>query len=90
MKATLSFGVEVSSLQKATALRDKAAAWLEEDPDVSVFNQTMSPISRQFTVVGVDVAGQVPFVEVTEAQDEDDAKAQVIGKSKTKVVAEVR
>lgn len=89
MKATLTFDVEVPSVQKATALRDKHAELLREDPDVTVINEAMAQRSRRYKVVGVDTSGKQPFSETVEAEDEEKAKALAIGKSQTKVVAEV-
>lgn len=89
MKATLTFDVEVASTQKATALRDKLAAELDADTDVTLTHQSMAQRSARFKVIGVDVATKSPFAETVEAADADDAKQQAIGNSKTRIVAEV-
>lgn len=90
MKATLTFSLDCKSTQHATALRDKTADWLNEDPDVQVFNQSMAPLSQRFRVVGVDTATKDPFADDVEASDEEEAKAIAVGRSKTRLVAEVR
>lgn len=89
MKATLTFGVDVSSPQKAAALRDKCAEWLNEDDDVTVISQSMSQDTHAFKVVGVDTSNKQPFVEHVEDTNQENAGKQVVGSSKSKVVAEV-
>lgn len=90
MNVILTFGVDVSSVQKATALRDKTAAWLDEDEDVTVTTQSMAPHGRPFFVAGVDTNTKEPFKERVEAADEQAATKQVVGTSKTRVVAVVQ
>jgi hypothetical protein len=88
--ATLTFRIDTTSTQKATALRDKCADYLAEDDQVTVIHAGMAQDTQTFEVVGVDTAGKKPFKERTEAKDEDEAEAKVVGGSKTMVVAEVR
>jgi hypothetical protein len=78
--------IEASSVQKATAMRDKCAAYLE-DEDVRVIHSNVGAQGRRFKVVGVDVAGKAPFCEEVQAEDREAAAKQVA--SSTKVVAEV-
>lgn len=85
---TITHKIEASSVQKATALRDKCAEYLKADADVKVVGSAMSPVSHRFKVVGVDITGKEPFAEDVEADSADAARAKVA--SKTRVVAEVR
>lgn len=85
MIVTLTHRIEVPSMQKATAMREKCAALLDEDDDVTVINSMASKESKTFTVVGVDSKSKEPFEETVEAEDEEDARAQVA--TETKLVA---
>lgn len=87
MIVTLCHHVKVSSIQKATALRDRQAAVIEEDKDAKLLNSSMNKATRAFNVVGVDVNSKQPFTERVDAVDEAEAKTQV--ESKSKVVAAV-
>ena len=89
MRATLSYQVECSSVQHATALRDQTASHLQ-DQGITVVTSNMARETRTYRVLGVDVTSKESFAEITEAIDEDKAVEQVIGNSHTKVVAEVR
>lgn len=89
MRVTITHLVEVPSTQKATALRDKCAALLEEDADTTVITSNGSTNARSYRVVGVDTTSKKPFGEVVEADDPEGAAAQVVDGSKDRVVAEV-
>lgn len=90
MKGSLNFRVDVDSTQKLTALREKLAAELADDPDVSLIDTNSACDTQTFRVIGVDTSTKEPFNVTVEATDKDDATAQVVGSSKTKIVAEVR
>jgi hypothetical protein len=82
--------IQASSPQKATACRDRCAAVLEDDGDVTVIASSQAQASRAYEVLGVDTAAKTPFKERTEAKDEKEAESNVVGSSKTRVVNEVR
>jgi glycerol dehydrogenase-like iron-containing ADH family enzyme len=86
MYADLSFLIEASSMQKATALRDGCAEWLEAH-DCKVINRTASESLNRYTVYGVDTTKKEPFADPVEAETADDAKVKVA--SKTKIVSNV-
>ena len=86
----LTFKLTTTSVQKATALREKAAALLAEDPDCKVISSAQAQDTHAYEVLGVDTAGRKPFKERTEAKDPEEAEAKVVGESKTKVVNDVR
>jgi hypothetical protein len=89
MTHTLSFTIDTTSTQKATALRDRLADELEQDEDVTLVNKALAQDTQRFRVLGVDTSAKESFDENVDAVDEDDAKGQVVGKSKTKIVAQV-
>lgn len=88
MIATLNFRIDCSSSQKASALRDKLAAQLADDPDVQVIASTTARETQDYEVLAVDLATEEVTTETVEATSEEDAreKAEVVGK----VIAEVR
>ena len=88
MKATITHQVEVSSIQKATALRDKVNELLGEDEEVFVIDSHSAQDQPIFTVTGVDTKTKEPFTEQIEAEDEDDAKVQA--ETGDRVVARVQ
>jgi hypothetical protein len=86
----LTFKVQTTSPQKAAALRDRCAGWLDEDDQVAVVNAAMAQETRNFEVLGVDITSKKPFKERTEARDEEQAIKNVVDSDKSKVVNEVR
>lgn len=83
----LTHKIEARSIQKATAMRDKCAEYLQADDDVQVIQSDVGQQDRHFKVVGVDVAGKQPFAQDVEAADEEAARKKVA--TSTKIVAEV-
>jgi hypothetical protein len=88
---TLTYRIEASSVQKATAVRNKCAALLEETEGVEVRLSSMGRSMPDWNVIGVDTTSKQPFTEKVEAETEEAAKEKVEATKKaTKVVAEVR
>ena len=90
MEFLLTYKLSTTSPQKAALLRDRAADWLNEDPEVTVTSSSSSQVTRSFEVIGVDTSNKKPFKERTEAKDEEEAVVNVVNADKAKVVAEVR
>lgn len=86
---TLTFAIEAPSIQKATALRDKLAEALTGDEDVTLLNKAVAQDTQSYRVLGVDTSAKAAFDEVVEAADEDAARAEIVGSSTTKIVAQV-
>lgn len=87
---SLTYLIEVPSIQKATAVREKCADYLAKDDQVEVVSSSQAQTTHRFEVLGVDTTSKRPFKEQTEAKDAEQAEANVIGSSKSKVAAEVR
>lgn len=89
---TLTHRIETTSSQKATAMRDKCAAYLDEDNDVTVINSAMAQDSRQYVVLGANTLTKEPWRKTVEATDEETAKKVAVGSDapKAQVVVEVR
>lgn len=86
-RANLTFTIEASSTQKVTALREGAAAWLEEQ-GATVLNRLSAPFYDSFMVEGVDTKRRQAFKEVVEAASIEEAKEEV--GSETKVITSAR
>lgn len=84
----LTHKIDASSIQKATALREKVSQVLGEEAEVAVISSSVGQLTQAFEVVGVDTAEKKPFTERVEAKDQHEAEEKVA--TKTKVVAEVR
>jgi hypothetical protein len=85
---TLSFRVDASSSQRAVVLRDRLAALLEDEDEVTLISASQAQDSSTYTVTGVDTATKEPFADTVEASDADAAREAVA--TKTKLVAEAR
>lgn len=90
MKATLTFGLDVPSVQKATAIREKCAAWLDADPDVAVISSNSGTDELPFTVVGA-IRGRPDdtWREVVHAPTGTEAKAKALAEDKQRTVTAV-
>lgn len=77
MRAVLTFGIETTSIQKATALLPQCAEWLRSQEGVSVHTENVSQELRRFRVKGVDISRKEPIEKVVEAKGPGEAKAQV-------------
>lgn len=82
------FQVEVATAQKAVALRDKVAAYIREDPEVTLIAWSAAREQRSYTVYGVDVSTRQPFQQTVTANDETSAAAAVT--TVDKIVATVQ
>lgn len=80
MIVTLRHSIEVASVQKATALREKLAAVLEGEEDVALVATDQARETRTFTVYGVNVEKREAFTEHVEATTEDEAQEKVAGR----------
>lgn len=90
MRFTLTHQIDTTSPQKATALRDGCAQWLQ-DQSCQVISTSMSRTLPNWKVHGVDVTTKKPFTEQVEAETEADARTRVEEKGKpSKVVALVQ
>lgn len=88
MIVDLTYRIDTSSIQKATALRDKLAELLNGDEEVAVVHQGSSQVTDTYEVIGVDTATKQPFRELVEAKSEEDAEAQA--ETGDRVAADVR
>lgn len=81
----LQFRVEVSSVQHATALRDRIGVLLTEETTLIDAHQAQALTS--YTVKGVDTTKGTLFSEQVEAEDAEAAEQKVV--SKTRIVVSV-
>ena len=88
MRVVITYALEVPSLQKAVALRDRLEEQITEDEDVSVVAKSASQGTFLYEVLGVDTDKDKAFRTQVEATDPEDA-AERVAKG-TKVVAGVR
>jgi hypothetical protein len=77
VKAIISHRVEVPSIQKATALKEKCVELLTKDEDVQVIASNVAQDSATYRVVGFDVAADDRFDETVEARSKDEASEMV-------------
>lgn len=85
----LSHKISTTSMQRATALREKVSALLSEDPDCKVISSSQAQVTRDYSVEGVETTSKKVFREKVEAKDPTEAEASVVGSSKAKVVVRV-
>jgi hypothetical protein len=83
---TAGFVVRVATPAKAAALRDKVAAYIQQDPDVTLISWSASRDQHTYTVWGVDTSTGESFTETKEADDEPALRALY---SSPKVIAHV-
>lgn len=86
MRVTITHTIETTSVQKATALREKMAELLADDPDAALIAANTKQDTQTYHVVGYDVFKEESFEEDVEATDSQDAQDQVTTDSKRVVI----
>lgn len=74
MRATISFDIECSSIQKATAVREALSASIAEIEGAEAISAHVKQATFAYEVKGVDVETKEPFTEVVEAPTPVDAE----------------
>lgn len=77
MVYTLAYRVDVQSVQKAVALRDRLSAAIEASDAVDLLSVAQARDTLEFEVVGVNVTTAEVFERTVEAASADEARETV-------------